>query len=165
MTSSPETTHLSTWRSQIDVCVEPEKLLETLTSVEACGAWSPVGFEVDDVESGRLRSGTRVDVSGAIVGRQVRFSVEIVRANRERLSLRASGPVDVLADYAVAPAPGGSRVDAAISVDRGSSGSRLAARAISIMLGAGALNHALGRIAREAERRHPSAPWFEARPA
>ncbi len=165
MTLSSELTPLPTWRSQIDVCVEPHELLETLTSVEACEAWSPVGFDIDGVNSGRLRSGTKVDVSGAIVGRQVRFSVEIVRADRERLVLRANGPVDVLADYAVAPAAGGSRVEAAISVDRGAGGSRLAARAISVMLGAGALHHALARIARETERRHAPPPGIEAGPA
>ena len=153
-----ETTALPTWRSQIDVCVAPDKLLETLTSVEACEAWSPVGFDVDGLESGRLRGGTKVEVIGAIVGRRVRFSVEIVRADRERLVLRANGPVDLLADYTVQPAVVGSRVDAAISVDRGARGSRLAARAISMMLGAGALNHALSRIAREAERRHAAVP-------
>lgn len=113
-----ETTALPTWRSQIDVCVAPDKLLETLTSVEACEAWSPVGFDVDGLESGRLRGGTKVEVIGAIVGRRVRFSVEIVRADRERLVLRANGPVDLLADYTVQPAVVGSRVDAAISVDR-----------------------------------------------
>jgi hypothetical protein len=165
MTLSSEITPLPTWRSQIDVCVEPDELLETLTSVEACEAWSPVGFDIDGANSGRLRSGTKVDVSGAIVGRRVRFSVEIIRADRERLILRANGPVAVLADYAVAPAGGGSRMEAAISVDRGAGGSRLAARAISVMLGAGALQHALARIAREAERRHSPPPGIEAEPA
>ena len=153
-----EISPLPTWRSQVDVRVDPDKLLETLTSVDACEAWSPVGFDVDDPACGRLRTGTKVDVSGAIVGRRVRFTVEIVRADRRRLVLRANGPVAMLAAYTVEPAAGGSRVDAAISVDRGVRGSRLAAHAISMMLGAGALNHTLSRIAREAERRHVPAP-------
>jgi hypothetical protein len=153
---------LPTWRSQIDVSVEPDSLLETLTSVEACEAWSPVRFDVEGARAGRLRSGAKVDVSGAIVGRRVRFSVEIVRADRERLVLRASGPVELVADYAVRPAARGSRVHAAISVHRGTGGSTMAARAISVMLGAGALNHALVRIAREAEQRHGSPPGIQA---
>lgn len=159
--TASQITPLPTWRSQIDVCVEPDQLLETLTSVEACEAWSPIGFDVDDLKSGRLRTGTKVGVSGAIAGRRVRFSVEIVRADSERLMLRANGPVDVLADYTVQPAAGGSRVEAAISVDRGARGSRLTARAISILLGAGALNYALSRIAVEAERRHAATPAVE----
>ena len=151
-----------TWRSQIDVSVGPEKLLETLTSVEACEAWSPVGFDIEGARAGRLRSGTKVDVSGAIVGRRVSFRVEIMRADHERLVLRANGPVELVADYAVRPTAGGSRVDAAISVDRGAGGSRLATRAVSIMLAGGALNQALARIAREAERRHAFAAQIQA---
>ena len=76
------------------------------------------------------------------------------RADAGRLLLRAAGPVDMLADYVVRPAASGSRLQAAISVRRGrGGGARLAARATSILLGTGALNHALKRIAREAERR------------
>jgi carbon monoxide dehydrogenase subunit G len=146
---------MTTWRSQIDVRADPEQVLETLTDVEACEAWSPVGFQVDGLDSGRLRAGTEVGVSGAIAGCRVRFCVEVVRADSERLVLRAAGPVELLADYVVRPAADGSRVDAAISVRRGTgAGARLAARATSMMLGAGALRQTLTRIAREAERRH-----------
>jgi hypothetical protein len=146
---------MGTWRCQIDVRAEPEQVLETLTDVGACEAWSPVGFDVDGLDSGRLRAGTKVGVSGAIVGRRVRFCVEIVRADSERLVLRATGPVEMLADYVVRPAGDGSRVHAAISVHRGTGGAAgIAARAASVLFGAGALNHALARIAREAERRH-----------
>jgi hypothetical protein len=146
---------MGTWRAQIDVRADPEQVLETLTDVGACEAWSPVGFDIDDLDSGRLRAGTKVAVSGAIIGRRVRFCVEIVRADAERLVLRATGPVEMLADYVVRPAAEGSRVHAAISVRRGTGGGAgMAARATSIMLGAGALKHALARIAREAERRH-----------
>jgi hypothetical protein len=145
---------MDTWQSQIEVRAEPEQVLETLTDVGACKAWSPVGFDVGGLESGRLRPGSRVAVSGAIVGRRVCFCVEIVRADTERLLLRAAGPVEMLADYVVRPAAGGSRLHAAISVRRGrGGGARLAARATSILLGAGALEQALARIAREAERR------------
>jgi carbon monoxide dehydrogenase subunit G len=146
---------MDTWRSQIDVRAEPEKVLETLTDVEACEAWSPVGFEVDGLDSGRLSAGAEVAVSGAIAGCRVRFHVEIVLADSERLVLRAAGPVEMLAHYVVRPAADGSRVDAAISVRRGTgAGARLAARATSILLGAGALKQTLARIAHEAERRH-----------
>ena len=145
---------MPTWRSQIDVRAEPAQVLETLTDVEACEAWSPVGFEVDGLDSGRLRAGAEVGVSGAIAGCRVRFCVEIVRADSERLVLRAAGPVELLADYVFRPAADGSRVDAAISVRQGTgAGARLAARATSLLLGAGALRQTLARIAREAERR------------
>src|SRR5919204_2327819 len=145
---------INTWRSQIDVRAEPEEVLETLTDIDACKAWSPVAFDVGELECGRLRAGTKVPVSGAIAGRRVRFCVEILRADSERLLLRAAGPVEMHADYLVRPANGGSRLHAAVSLRRGTGGGgRLAARATSILLATGVLNHALGRIAREAERR------------
>jgi hypothetical protein len=145
---------LGTWRAGVDVRAEPEQVLETLTDVEACEAWSPVGFEVDGLHSQRLQVGTKVAVSGAIVGRRVRFCVEIIRADSERLVLRAAGPVEMLAHYVVRPSGVGSRVDAEISVGRGTGGgASIAARAASLALGAGALRHALARIGREAERR------------
>jgi Polyketide cyclase / dehydrase and lipid transport len=145
---------MDTWRSQIEVRAEPEQVLETLSNVRACKAWSPVGFDVEGLRTGRLRAGNRVAVSGVIVGRRVRFCVEIVRADSERLFLRAAGPVEMLADYVVRPAADGSLLQAAISVRRGTGGgARLAARAASVLLATGALNHTLARIAREAERR------------
>jgi hypothetical protein len=145
---------MGTWRSEIDVRAEPQQVLDTLTDVGACEAWSPVGFDVDGLDSERLRAGTTVAVSGVIAGRRVRFCVDIIRADSERFVLRAAGPVNLFADYAVRPAADGSHVHAAISVHRGTGrGAGLAARATSILLGAGALKQALVQIAREAERR------------
>jgi carbon monoxide dehydrogenase subunit G len=146
---------MSTWRSEIDVRAEPERVLDTLTDVDACAAWSPVGFDVDELESPRLRTGTNVTVSGAVAGRRVRFRVEIVRADRERLVLHAAGPVVMVVHYVVSRAAHGSRVRAAISLAPGRGrGAVVAARATAILLHAGALEHALTRLAREAERGH-----------
>lgn len=148
---------LGTWRSEIGVRAAPEHVLATLTDVDACAAWSPVGFEVDGLDSSRLRTGTKVAVSGKLAGRPVRFCVEVFRADAERLVLRAAGPVEMRARYFVRPVADGSRVDAAISVHR-APGRRggLAAHAACILLAAGALNRTLVRVAREAERRHSS---------
>jgi hypothetical protein len=146
---------MDTWRTEIEVQAKPDHVLETLTDVNACEAWSPVSFDVDGLESGRLQHGGKVEVSGAIVGCRVRFCVEIVRADSERLVLWATGPVDMLVDYLVQPAADGSRVLAAISMRRGTgAGARIATRAVSILLGAGALSHTVAKIACEAERRH-----------
>ena len=137
---------------------EPRHVLETLTSVDACQMWSPVGFELDDQDLARLRTGTRVEVSGGVAGQRVRFCVEVLRADRRRLSLRAAGPVELLADYEVRPVADGSRVDAAVAV-RPRPG-RLAgalARVTAGLLAGGALTKTLARIAREAERRQLTA--------
>lgn len=147
---------MGTWRSHVDVRAEPERVLETLTDVQACEAWSPVPFDIADPPASRLTAGTTVAVSGRIARHRVRFCVEVVRADSTRLLLRAAGPVDMLADYVVSPAVHGSRLQATISVGRGrGSGARVAARATCILLGAGALRQALARIAREAERPGP----------
>jgi len=152
---------IGTWRSHIDVRASPDRVLETLTDVRACETWSPVDFDIAGPNTQRLTAGTRVAVSGRIARRRVRFCVEIVRADTERLLLRAAGPVDMLADYLVTSAAHGSRLHAAISVRRGSgSGASLMARATSVLLGAGALKRALSGIAREAERLRE--PWREA---
>ena len=144
---------MGTWRSHIDVRADPGRVLETLTDIRACEAWSPVAFEIAGPEAGRLTAGTTVAVSGKIALRRVRFRVEILRADAERLLLRAAGPVDMLADYVVSPADHGSRLHATISVRRGSgSGAGVAARATCMLLGAGALKRALSRVAQEAER-------------
>jgi hypothetical protein len=149
-----------TWRSAVAIRTAPEDVIETLTDVDACEVWSPVGFRVDGVDSGRLRTGTTATVTGNLAGRPVRFVVEVRRAEADRLVLRAAGPVEMFADYVVHPAAEGSHVAAEISVRRGRGLSgTLAARATFVLLAAGALNHALTRLAREAERRH-----FVARP-
>jgi hypothetical protein len=145
---------MGTWRAHIEVRAEPDHVLEALTEVRACEAWSPVRFDVDGLDSGRLRAGDEVAVSGAVAGRRVRFSVAIVRADAGRLVLQARGPVEMVADYVVRSAAEGSSVHAAISVRRGTGlGARVAARATCILLAAGALDQALARVGREAERR------------
>jgi hypothetical protein len=144
-----------TWRSGIAVDAAPEHVLDLLTDVDACDAWSPVHFEVDGVGPTRLRTGSTTTVSGRLAGRRVEFRVKILQADSERLVLRAIGPVEMEACYVVGPSSEGSHVDAEITVRRGGGCTGgLAARATSVLLCAGALDHTLARIAREAERRH-----------
>ena len=148
-----------TWRSDIAVRADPEHVLDTLTDIDACEAWAPVGFHVDELKSHRLRTGSTTNVSGRLAGCRVRFRVEIFDADSERLVLRAVGPVEMFASYVVRPSARGSQVDAAISVRRGrGAGAAIAAGATSGLLAAGALDLALARIAREAEHRHHRSP-------
>jgi hypothetical protein len=147
-----------TWQSAIAVGADPEHVLDTLTDIDACEAWSPVGFQVDGLDSARLTAGSTTNVSGRLGGCRVRFHVEVFRADCERLVLRATGPVEMQVRYVVRRSSRGSRVDAAISVQRGRGrAAAIAASVTRVLLGAGALDEALGRIAREAERRHDRA--------
>ena len=146
---------LRTWRSAIAVQAAPELVLETLTDVCACRSWSPVGFTVDGLDGPRLRRGATPRVSGNLGGRRVHFQLEVLQADAEHLRLCAVGPVEMLVDYAVHKASPGSSVEAAVSV-RAVPGwiGTVSERLTRVLLTGGALNHALARMAREAERRH-----------
>jgi hypothetical protein len=141
-----------TWRSGVAVRAAPEDVLNTLTDIDACETWSPVGFRVEGLTSRRLRAGTTTAVSGRLAGCRVRFRVDVFQADANRLALRAVGPVEVLASYDVRQSRCGAHVDAAISVRRGRGPcAAMAVGATSGLLAAGALDHALARIARHAE--------------
>ena len=146
---------LRTWRSGITVQAAPEFVLETLTEVRACRTWSPVGFTVDGLDGPRLHPGATPRVSGSLGGRRLHFQLEVLQADAQRLRLCALGPVEMLVDYAVHGASTGSSVEAAVSV-RAVPGwiGTLTGRLTCLLLTGGALDHALVRIAREAERRH-----------
>jgi hypothetical protein len=144
---------MKTWRSRATVRATPERVIDTLTDTEACGRWSPVPFELDDAQPRRLRPGRPTRVSGRMLGVQVSFELETFAASSRRLRLRASGPVEILVDYALAPAPAGCAVDATVSVrPLEARFGRLLAHSTALLLATGTLEHALARIAREAEQ-------------
>ena len=126
----------------------PEAVLAALTDPDAVARWSPVAFEVED-DSGRLRAGTRTRVSGRLAGVRVGFDVEVHRADDRQLALSARGPVVMDVNYDVAPEPDGStKVNAQISLAKGRGlVAGLLAEATAGMLRAGALSHAVNRIA------------------
>jgi hypothetical protein len=144
---------MRTWHSRATVRATPERVIETLTDANACSRWSPIPFRADDVQDTRLRPGTRTRVSGRLLGAQVRFELDTVAADPARLLLRAHGPIEILVDYALEPTAAGCAVEAAVSV-RPVDGrfGRLAARATGLLLAGGTLEHALGRMAHEAEK-------------
>jgi hypothetical protein len=139
------------WTTITTVKAKPEAVLDILTDPEACRRWAPIDFDVDDLRTPRLRSGSRARVSGRLAGRYVDFDVEVHEAADGRLHLSADGPVGFDVRYDLAPAPGGSEVTASVSVRprRGITG-RLLAEATHALLAAGALQSAIARIAREA---------------
>ena len=142
---------MKTWTTETWVAGAPEQVLELLTEPDAIARWAPIPFEVLDLDGERLVAGTRARVSGALAGRGLEFDVEIHEADEERLSLVATGPVSIGAEYLLAPADGGSDVRAAVSVSgRGLLGGILA-RAFEAVLAAGALRASVARIGRELE--------------
>ena len=130
----------------------PEQLLEVLTHPEEIRRWSPVEFDVDDLDSRRLAPGTRARVTGKLAGVRVGFDVEVHAADPDVLELSADGPVGLDVRYELAPADTGSELYASVSLRRGGGiTGRLVANATAALLAAGALEGAAGRIAQAAE--------------
>jgi uncharacterized protein YndB with AHSA1/START domain len=143
---------MSTYTADHTIVAEPEAVLEALTDPRAIARWSPVGFEVDGLESERLHRGTTARISARLAGCPVDFDVEVREASRERLALTATGPVGLDVTYRLRSRGGATRVEAAVSVERGRGLVGLAlARATEAMLAAGVLHAAVGRIADELE--------------
>jgi carbon monoxide dehydrogenase subunit G len=146
---------MRTWTATTTAQARPGAVLDVLTDPGAAARWAPVPFDVDDLDGERLYAGGRARISGRLAGRRVGFDVEVHEADESGIALSASGAGGVLnfdVNYQLAPATcGGSEVHASVSVRSGGGlTGRLLAEATGALLTAGALQAALGRIAREA---------------
>jgi hypothetical protein len=142
---------MSTWVHQMQCPGTPDEVLGLLTDANAIERWSPVPFELVSFDRDHLRSGDRVRVRGALAGRGVEFVVDVSEARDGRLSLTASGPIEIDVSYLAHASDEGSDVRACVAVaGRGIRG-RLLAGATDALLAAGALRAAMSRIARELE--------------
>ena len=142
---------MRTWTTRTTVTGLPDEVLALLTEPDAIARWTPVPFELIDLDTDRLVSGTRARVRGRLAGRSLEFDVEVLAADGERLALVATGPVSIDVEYRLRPAPQGSKVSASVSVNgRGLIG-RVIAQATDALLAAGALDLAMGRIRRQFE--------------
>lgn len=130
----------------------PDQILEVLTDPEAIRTWSPISFDVEDLEGVRLQAGSLARVSGSLAGRRVGFDVEVQAADQHGLELTAKGPISIDVLYELEAVDGGSEMTASVSLGDGSGlGGRILASATGALLRAGALDAAAGRIARAAE--------------
>jgi Polyketide cyclase / dehydrase and lipid transport len=164
-------TTTNTWRSRTTVRATPQHVIDTLTDPDACARWSPIPFSLDTSDGARLRAGTTTRVSGRLLGARVRLTLHTLAADPGRLHLHARGPVDILVDYTLKPIRAGCALDALISIHPPTSRlGRLLARATGLLLATGTLDHAMDRIAHEAELKadtsaSPAAGPEPARPA
>jgi uncharacterized protein YndB with AHSA1/START domain len=140
------------WTSRAQAKATPERLLEVLTHPEQIRRWSPVDFDVDDLETRRLAAGTKARVTGRVAGVPVSFDVRVHAAETNRLELSAEGPIGLEVRYDLADAGDGAEMTASVRVKsgRGITG-RIVASAAASLLSAGALDGATGRIAQVAE--------------
>jgi len=145
------------WTSTAQAKATPERLLEVLTHPQQIRRWSPVDFDVEDLDSRRLAAGTKATVTGRVAGVPVSFQVEVHAAEADRLELSANGPIGLEVRYELADADEGAEMTASVQVRRGRGiTGRVVATAAASLLSAGALDGATGRIARVAEA-HPCA--------
>ena len=143
----------STWNARLEMRAPAEDVLDALTDPEVCSRWSPIDFELEELEGDRLVAGSRARVAGRLAGARMGFDVEIHKAGLEGLALSVSGPLVLDVDYRLASA--GERatdVSASVTVQegRGLIGRTLAA-ATRAQLASGALDGAVAQIAREVE--------------
>jgi hypothetical protein len=143
---------MANWNATTTANATPDQLLAVLTHPDEIRRWSPVEFDLDDIEGPRLQAGTRTRVSGTLAGVRVGFDVEVRAADRGGLELTANGPVGLDVRYDFAPADGGAELSASVSLRRGRGlTGRLVGGATATLLSAGALEGAAGRIAQRAE--------------
>jgi hypothetical protein len=144
---------MATWETRTIVNGAPEDVLEVLTDPAAARRWSPIGFELEQIEGDRLRSGTRAVLSGKLAGRGVSFDVEVIKAGNGQLELRAVGPVEMDVAYDAIAAGDATEVVASVAVrSAGGLFGRMLSSATDALLAGGALNVAVQGVAREVER-------------
>jgi hypothetical protein len=140
---------MRTWITQTTVAGLPDAVLALLTEPDAIACWTPVPFELIDLDTDRLLAGSRARVRGRLAGRALEFDVEVLAAGDDRLALVATGPISIDVEYALRPAAGGSELRASVSVRGSGLIGRVLAQATDTLLAAGALDLALTRIARQ----------------
>jgi hypothetical protein len=144
---------MGTWETRTTVMGEPEDVLQVLTDPCAARRWSPIGFELEQIEGDRLRSGTQAVLTGRLAGRSVKFEVNVIKASDGQLELRATGPVEMDVSYDAVTLGDMTEVKASVAV-RSAGGllGRLLSSATDALLAGGALNIAVQSVAREVEQ-------------
>lgn len=149
---------MKTWTTETWIATRPDRVLAVLIEPDAIARWSPVPYELLELDGDRLESGSRARVRGSLAGRSLEFSVHIQQAEDGRLALLADGPVVIDADYSLLEVAGGSRVRASVGVaGRGLVGGALA-RIAEGLLAAGLLRLSLARLTREVQIRYADDP-------
>jgi hypothetical protein len=161
---------MAQWTTSTQANARPEQVLEVLTDPDAIRLWSPIDFDVEDLDGVRLEAGSTARVTGKLAGVRVGFDVEVHAADEAGVELTAHGPIGIDVRYELAPAGGGSEVRASVSLRRGGGiTGRVLSQATAALLSAGALDGAARGIARAAEkesaRTRPSRALAARRPA
>ncbi len=142
---------MSTWSTNTTLSGSPEDVIEVLSDPETIRRWSPIDFELEALDGERLAVGSHARVAGRLAGRCAAFDVDVSAAGDGRFALTASGPIEIEVEYEAFDADAGTDVWATVSVTGRGLFGRMLAQVTDALLAAGALDKALGRIAREIE--------------
>lgn len=143
---------MAEYATYISAEASPEQILHVLTDPDEIRDWSPIPFEVEDLDGARLEAGSHARVSGNLAGLRVGFDVWVHAAGADGLELTAEGPIGFDVRYGLSPRGGGSEVTASVALHPGGGiTGRLLGKATEALLGAGALDSAANRVARAAE--------------
>ena len=149
---------MSEWMAKARAKATPCQVLQVLTLPDEIRRWSPVDFDLDDLDGSRLAAGMRGRVTGRLAGVKVGFDVEIHAADEAILELSADGPVGLDVRYELVKDETGAELIASVSMRRGGGlTGRLVANATAALLSAGALEGAAARIAQVAESQRSAA--------
>jgi Polyketide cyclase / dehydrase and lipid transport len=138
---------MRTFTAQTTATSAPHEVLDLLTDPDAIARWTPIPFEILELDNERLNPGATVRVRGQLAGQSAEFSVNVLEVSEERLTLVARGPVSLEVDYAVRPAHRGSCIQASVSVLGHGLIGHLLAKATEALLSAGVLQSSLNRLA------------------
>lgn len=143
---------MASYETQIKTKASAAQVMRVLTDPAEIRSWSPLPFEVRDLDGEILATGSEARVSGSLAGLSVGFDVTVHTADEDGLRLTADGPVSFDVAYALRPSETGNELSASVNLARPRGfTSRLIGKAAEAMLSAGALEHAAGRIATSAE--------------
>jgi len=143
---------MANYKTKIETKASSEQLMRVLTDPAEIRGWSPLPFEVNDLDGETLAAGSEARVSGSLAAMSVGFDVTVHAADSDGLRLTADGPVSFDVAYVVRPSDAGSEMSACVSLARPRGiTSRLIGKAAEAMLSAGALERAANRIAISAE--------------
>lgn len=138
------------WTARRFIRAEPTDVLEALTDPESISLWAPVDFEVAGLRGRRLRGGSHAIVKGSLAAIAAEFEICVLRADEAGFELHASGPINFEVTYGLVQEREGVLVDAQIKLGHEPGfNARVLRAATAALLSGGALDRALGRLARE----------------
>ena len=138
------------WMARRFIRAEPPAVLQALTDPQFISLWAPVDFEVDGLRGRHLCGGSHAIVRGSLAGVAAQFEIDVLRVDEAGLDLQASGPIDFEVAYRLVPERGGVIVCAEVKLGRERGlNARVLRAATGALLSGGALDRALGRLARE----------------